>query len=237
MDEKPTFETDEITSAEQTYLKAIYMQTRTGQPTSTVALAEELNIRPASVTHMMQKLAENYPKLVSYRKHHGISLTAAGEKAALLIIRRHRLIEQFLYQILEYPLEAIHQEADILEHAVSPYFIDRIARLLQEPSYDPHGHPIPNENLILDTSRLLVLLSDLQPGDKGTVRQITDQNSVFLAYLQSIGLCPGTLLEVRQVNPVDSARQVFLNRTNQTHVLGKTMSDNIQVEIQPEAKQ
>lgn len=231
MDSKQVNEFDNLTTSEQTYLKTIYTQTRNFQPTSTLALAEALNIRPASVTNMLQKLENSHPDFVTYRKHYGISLTAEGEKAALRIIRRHRLIEQFLYQILEYPMDKIHQEAEVLEHAVSPYFIDRIAQLLDEPAFDPHGHPIPNSNLILEDSRKLVLLLDLHPGDNGIVRQISDQDHDLLIFLRSIGIYPGAEIKVMQVNPVDGTQQVMLVDGKQTQVLGKSIGSSIQVEI------
>lgn len=220
-----------ISASEQNYLKTIYNQTRTGQPTSTLALAEALEIRPASVTNMLQKLAKAYPELVTYRKHYGISLTPEGEREALRVIRHHRLIEQFLYQILDYPLDKIHPEAERLEHAVSPYFIDRLAQLLQEPVFDPHGHPIPDSNLVMEDSRQLVCLSTLNTGEKGIVRQITDQNPELLTFLHSIGLYPGKELEVLKVNPIDGTQQIILSNARETHVLGKLISTIVQVEI------
>ena len=156
-----------LSHAVQDYLKTIYIQTRGGQPTSMVALAEALDVRPASVTNMIQKLAETQPHLVNYLKHHGVTLTGEGERVALEIIRRHRLLEQFLFQMLEYPLEKIHAEAEELEHAISPYFEERIARILNDPAFDPHGDPIPDRELNITDRRKLAALSRLQPGRNG----------------------------------------------------------------------
>ncbi len=230
----PRPENKDTSASEENYLKTIFYQTRTGQPTSTLALAEALGIRPASVTNMLQKLAKAYPELVTYRKRYGISLTPEGEKEALRVIRHHRLIEQFLYQILEYPLDKIHPEAERLEHAVSPYFIDRMAQLLQEPVFDPHGHPIPDSNLVMEDSRQLVYLSTLNTGEKGIVRQIMDQNPELLTFLNSIGLFPGEELEIIKVNPIDGTQQIFLSHSRETHVLGRLISTNVQVEIKHE---
>ena len=222
----------EIVSASvQDYLKTIYSQTRSGQPTSTAALAEALEIRPASVTNMLKKLAENQPDLLVYRKRGGVSLTPEGEQAALRIIRRHRLIEQFLYQILDYPLDRIHQEAEELEHVVSPYFIERITQMLDDPAYDPHGHPIPDSNFVLNDTRNLTLLSALQPGQAGNVRQITDQNPELLVYLRAIGIFPGARIEIRQANPIDGTLQIQVQDVNETNVLGEAISKCIQVEL------
>ena len=222
---------DALSHSVQDYLKMIYVQTRDDQPTSTVALAEALDIRPASVTNMLQKLAETQPNLVVYRKHRGVSLTAEGEKAALQIIRRHRLLEQFLYQMLDYPLEKIHAEAEELEHAISPYFAERIAQLLNDPAFDPHGDPIPDRDLNVSDLRSLTLLSDLRPGEQGVVRLITNQNPELLIYLKAIGICPGTVLKVIQLNPIDGTQQIEILESAQTQVLGKTTGAFIQVEI------
>jgi DtxR family transcriptional regulator, Mn-dependent transcriptional regulator len=222
---------DALSHSVQDYLKMIYVQTRGGQPTRTGALAEALDIRPASVTNMLQKLAETQPNLVSYRKHHGVSLTPEGEKAALQIIRRHRLLEQFLYQTLEYPLEKIHAEAEELEHAISPFFAERIAQLLHDPAFDPHGDPIPDRDLNLIDSRTLAQLSDLRPGESGVVRLITNQNPELLVYLQTIGVCPGTALKIIQLNPIDGTQQIEILENGQTQVLGKIIGESIQVEV------
>ncbi len=219
-----------LSQSVQDYLKMIYVQTRSGQPTSTVALAAALDIRAASVTNMLQKLAENEPQMVNYRKHHGVMLTPAGERAALQIIRRHRLLEQFLYQMLEYPLEKIHAEAEELEHVISPYFAERIAQLLHDPAFDPHGDPIPDRDLNLTDSRNLILLSQLQPGEQGVVRLITDQSADLLGYLKAIGVCPGTLLRILQLNPIDGTQQIQILESGRTQVLGKAIGASIRVE-------
>jgi DtxR family transcriptional regulator, Mn-dependent transcriptional regulator len=224
---------DDLSHSVQDYLKVIYLQTRSGQPTSTVALAGALDIRSASVTNMLQKLAETQPNLVIYRKHHGVLLTPEGEKAALQIIRRHRLLELFLYKILEYPLEKIHAEAEELEHVVSPFFVERIAQLLQNPAYDPHGDPIPDRDLILSDPRALALLSDLHPGEEGVVRLITNQDPDLLMYLDSIKICPGAKLKIVQLNPIDGTQQVEVLDSGQIQVIGKAISENIQVERKP----
>jgi DtxR family transcriptional regulator, Mn-dependent transcriptional regulator len=223
---------DGLSHSVQDYLKIIFLQTRGGQPTSTVALAAALEIKSSSVTNMLQKLAETHPDLILYRKHHGVSLTPEGEKAALQIIRRHRLLEQFLYQTLEYPLEKIHAEAEELEHAISPYFVERLAQLLHDPEFDPHGDPIPDRELNLNDLRALVLLSELHPGESGVVRLITDQNPTLLVYLNAIGICPGARLKVIQANPIDGTQQVEILAPERTQVLGKAIGESIHVEVQ-----
>lgn len=224
--------TEEILSSSiQDYLKTIYLLTRDGQPTSTVALADALDIRPASVTNMLQRLVETQPELINYQKYQGVTLTPEGEKTALQIIRNHRLIEQFLYQVLEYPLEKLHPEAEKLEHVVSPYFIEQIVRLMGDPAFDPHGHPIPDLDLNLNDPRNLMLLSDLQPGQKGIIRQISNQNPEVLKYLYTIGFQPSSVISVIQLNPIDGTQQITTCENDETHVLGEMISTSIYIEV------
>src|SRR4030067_1334393 len=133
-----------LTIAVQDYLKAIYELTAGGEPANTTALATRIGIAPASVTGMIQKLSRIKPPLVEYRKHQGVKLTAQGRKAALEVIRHHRLIEAWLVQTLGYSWDEVHAEAEQLEHAISEDFEARIASALGNPERDPHGEPIPS---------------------------------------------------------------------------------------------
>jgi DtxR family Mn-dependent transcriptional regulator len=227
--EKPVDGT--LSASVQDYLKAIYAQTRDGQPTSTIALAEALDCRPASVTNMLQKLDETHPDLVIYVKHHGVLLTEKGKKAALEIVRRHRLLEQFLYQVLEYPLDRVHAEAEELEHVISPFFTEQLCHLLNDPIFDPHGDPIPDRDLNLHDPRVLSTLMDMELGRKGTVCHISNQSPDVLQYLNTIGIKPGSELRVTRVNPIDGTRQVEVVGSDQPQVLGKRISENILLEI------
>lgn len=209
----------------QNYLKTIYTCTR-GSPTiSTVSLAEALCVKPASVTNMLQKLNEIQPKLVDYQKRHGVSLTAQGEKVALTIVRRHRLLEQFLYKVLGYSWDTIHAEAEELEHVISPNFEDRLAVLLGEPEFDPHGEPIPNRELKLAKDEILIPLSQLLPGQAGSVRQVNSQQPELLAYLGEIGLCPGAAVQVLRRNPLDGALEVSVGQVK--HFFSTAISEAV----------
>ena len=141
----PTTEMDTLSHAEQNYIKLIYSQTRSGQPTSTVALAEALQIRPASVTNMLQNWPRTQAGLVDYRKHYGITLTEEGEKMALRIIRRHRLLEQFLFQCCSIRWRKSMKKPRNWSIAISPFFTEKIAALMEDPAFDPHGEPIPDK--------------------------------------------------------------------------------------------
>ena len=133
------------TESVDNYLKAIFHlgdggreRVRSGE------LAERLGVAPASVTNMVQKLAVSTPRFVEYERHHGVRLSRAGKRRALEIVRHHRLIETFLYEVLSYPLDEIHNEAERLEHFISESFEKRIATKLGDPQVDPHGHCIPS---------------------------------------------------------------------------------------------
>jgi DtxR family Mn-dependent transcriptional regulator len=140
------------TQSIQDYLKTIYELTQDGNAAGTNDLSMRLQIAPASVTGMVQKLAKSHPPLVVYKKHRGVTLTNEGERAALEVIRRHRLLETYLVTRLGYKQEEVHDEACRLEHVISEDFECRIASDLGNPGFDPHGAPIPNEDLIMPPS-------------------------------------------------------------------------------------
>ena len=127
------------------YLKAIFHLSSSGKRrVSSGELAERLRVAPASVTNMIQKLAVAKPPFVDYERHYGVRLSRAGKRRALEIVRHHRLIETFLYKVLNYPLGELHDEAERLEHFISESFEKRIAAKLGDPQVDPHGHCIPS---------------------------------------------------------------------------------------------
>jgi DtxR family Mn-dependent transcriptional regulator len=131
------------TVATEDYLKAIYkLQRRTGSATNS-SIAEELGVRPASVTGMVAKLV--HMGLALHAPYQGVHLSGDGEKVALEVLRHHRLVELYLTEYLGYPLDQVHAEADRLEHVISPMLEERIAERLGNPAVDPHGDPIPTK--------------------------------------------------------------------------------------------
>src|SRR5690349_2391225 len=138
-----------LTQNIQDYLKAIYNLAKSDGSASTTALAARLGVAAPSVTGMIQKLASSTPPLVVYRKHQGVTLTPEGERAALEVIRHHRLIETYLVENLGYGWDEVHAEADRLEHAISENLEARIAAALGNPVRDPHGEPIPTVELVM----------------------------------------------------------------------------------------
>lgn len=133
------------TESVDNYLKAIFhLSGEQKQRVSSGELAKRLRVAPASVTNMIQKLADAKPSFVEYERHYGVCLSRAGKRRALEIVRHHRLIETYLYEVLNYPIEELHDEAERLEHFISESFEKRIAARLGDPQLDPHGHCIPS---------------------------------------------------------------------------------------------
>ena len=132
------------TESVDNYLKAIFSLGGPAESRVTIkALAERLCVAPASVTNMLQKLASAPVSPVEYERHGGVQLSAAGKRRALEVLRHHRLIETFLYEVLDYPIDEVHDEAERLEHFISERFEERIAAKLGHPKIDPHGQSIP----------------------------------------------------------------------------------------------
>lgn len=191
-----------LTPSNQDYLKHIFSLTENGQPASTNALAERLGIAAASVTGMLQKLAVYNPPLVDYRKHQGVTLTAEGRHAALEVIRHHRLLESWLVSSLGYTWEEVHEEACRLEHVISEDLEARIAAALGNPKRDPHGHLIPDANLVLPVDETLPL-SGMRPGQRVVIVRVAEEDADFLHFLTQRGLVPGTLLNIIDYSPYD----------------------------------
>ena len=216
-----------LTISIQDYLKHIYELTENGESASTNALAKKLKISAPSVTGMVQKLANAKPALVEYQKHQGVTLTKEGRRAALEVIRHHRLLEAWLVQTLGYTWDEVHEEAERLEHVISEDFERRIAAAMGNPLRDPHGELIPTADLMMpleDTTPL----SALRPEQTGTIQCIKDPDADLLRYLESQGLVPGAQIEVREYSPFDHNLTVKVGR--KTTVLGLNVTSKIFIE-------
>jgi DtxR family Mn-dependent transcriptional regulator len=211
----------------QDYLKRIYELTENGQPASTNDLARELNVKPASVTGMIQKLAAEKPALVEYQKHQGVTLTAAGKRAALEVIRHHRLIETWLVQTLGYSWDEVHEEAERLEHVISEDFERRIAAALGHPLRDPHGELIPTADLKMPLDESTPL-SALRKNQSGKILCIKSADADLLRHLNELGLTPNTSIEVVDYSPFDHNLTVTAGK--RTSVLGLNITGKIFVE-------
>lgn len=221
--------TEPLTQTIQDYLKTIYDLSESNGSASTTALAARLGIAPASVTGMVQKLATINPPLVDYRKHQGATLTPAGKRAALEVIRHHRLIETYLVETLGYTWDEVHAEADRLEHVISEDFEARIAAVLGNPTRDPHGELIPTIELTMPADETLPL-SALRPPQKAVIVRVRADDSALLRHLESLGLIPEARVEVLQYSQFDQNIHLQVNENNPI-VIGSAISHKIFVEI------
>jgi len=214
----------------QDYLKRIYELTRSGQKASTSHLANTLGISAASVTNMLQKLSKCAPPYVIYEKHHGVELTEAGRKLALKILRRHRLIEHYLVETLGYTWDEVHQEAEILEHAMSPLLENRIDAALGFPRFDPHGDPIPDADLNLPDIQQ-VALSHIGVGQSGRIIRVPHEDPQVLRYLGKTGLRPGVHLTLLSRTPYDQTMRIRISGGDEEVIIGPSLGSQITIEL------
>jgi len=215
------------TESVDNYLKAIFALGGPGEErVSSTALADRLGVAPASVTNMLQKLAASPVPLVEYESRRGVRLSAAGKRRALEILRHHRLLETFLYEVLGYPIEEVHGEAERLEHFISERFEERIDAKLGRPRFDPHGHCIPalNGKMSKQSSRPL---SDIEEDGEFVVDSISDRDSMLLKRLSAHGITPGVRLRVLRSSPEEFA----LRAADRTKPLQLPLSDADAVRI------
>jgi DtxR family Mn-dependent transcriptional regulator len=218
--------TENLTQTIQDYLKTIYDLLEDTGAASTTALATRLGIAPASVTGMLQRLAGGTPPLVNYRKHQGVTLTPAGKRAALEVIRHHRLIETYLVQTLGYPWDEVHAEADRLEHFISEDFEARIAAALGNPSRDPHGELIPTVELTMPSDPALPL-SSLRPPQKAIILRVRADDPALLRHMESLGLVPGARVEAMLYSTFDQNISLKIGNQPTIIVIGEAISNRV----------
>jgi DtxR family Mn-dependent transcriptional regulator len=195
-------------STVENYLKAIYHgQAGLSAEASLVPMgqvAAALNVTPGTATTMVKALAE--AGLARYEPYSGVRLTAAGERLAVLVLRRHRLVELFLVQVMGMSWAEVHEEAEQLEHVVSERLIERMDEMLGRPTHDPHGDPIPTAEGTLARHHLDNLMT-CPVGVPLKVIRIADQDPEFLRFIESNGLKPGQPVQVEMRDPAaDSVR-------------------------------
>ena len=215
-----------ISDAVQDYAKAIYsLQERSDEPVSTSALAERLAVSPASASAMVKRLESL--GLVSRRPYHGVELTPAGQRVALEVIRHHRLLELYLAEALGMSWDRVHEEAEVLEHAISPELSELIAAKLGNPTHDPHGDPIPTADGEIEraSSRRL---GDLEQGERGIFVRVSDSDPEMLRWLSERGIAPGDRVEVLERQPFDGPLLVRFGSGD--HALGGGLVQMMRVE-------
>lgn len=216
-----------LSQAVEDYIKSIYIlesekEEEGGVPTTRIA--EALGVSSASVTNMIKKLAKM--GLVEYESYYGATLTETGRKVALEIIRHHRLLELYLKEVMGYSWDEVHEEAEKLEHHISELFEEKIAELLDHPTHDPHGDPIPSKDGVMpEIAR--TPLAEAEEGEKLLLGRVSDQDPELLRYLEKIGLIPGVELEILEKAPFKGPLTLRVEENEQ--VIGYEVALNLYV--------
>ncbi|MFA9290107.1 MAG: metal-dependent transcriptional regulator [Solirubrobacteraceae bacterium] len=216
-----------LTQTEENYLKTLFGIIADNYPrlqAGTNELACKLSLKPATVNDMLKKLKDK--NLVSYEKYGKISLTETGNKFALLVIRKHRLWETFLYDKLEFTWDEVHEVAEQLEHVNSDKLVDRLDKFLEFPKFDPHGDPIPNSNGTIIVEKRIAL-NQVEIGEYCLVVSVKDNSNLFLQHAMKLGLKINSKILVLSIQLYDDLMQIEINE--EKHTISKKFSDNILV--------
>jgi DtxR family Mn-dependent transcriptional regulator len=198
---------------------------------STSVLAEHLEVAPPSVSTMLKRLSQKTPPLVDYASHHGATLTEVGRRESLKVIRHHRLVETFLFQVLDYSWDEVHEEAELLEHYISERLEDRIATFLGHPEYDPHGAPIPTKDGHIPIDKY-VSLDVVNEGLSARVMRVDDGDGERLRYLKSLGLVPDAEVHITKIAPFDGPIHICVGcaESGIHHAIGSSIAKSVMVE-------
>ncbi|OLE60676.1 MAG: hypothetical protein AUG10_04615 [Gemmatimonadetes bacterium 13_1_20CM_2_70_10] len=210
-----------LTRSVEDYLKVIYHLSSQGGFAGTSDIAAMLDLAPPSVSGMVKRLSE--AGLIEHVPYRGVQLTAQGRRAALRMIRRHRVLETYLTQQLGYDWDGVHAEAERMEHAVSDDLIERMAGALGDPRYDPHGEPIPTAALEIEEVEL-VRLSEAAVGQALELREVATQDPARLRFLAEQGLTPGARLVVTDRQPFNGPTTVQLRGSSAARVVGQELA-------------
>jgi len=215
-----------LSRSKQDYLKALYALGAGGEVVSTSDLATRLSVSPPSVTHMLGRLDD--AGLVRHRPRGGARLTESGRRAALGIVRRHRILETFLVRVLGLDWSEVHEDAEVLEHHISDRVLEAIDRLIGHPVEDPHGHPIPDRRGRV-RMRSLMPLTAVPAGRRAIVREVRGADAARMARWKAVGLVPGASFAVRAVRDIDSVMEIDVGRRRL--VLGLVALEGLWVEL------
>ncbi len=210
--------------AAEDYLADIYRLQAAGESATTGIVADRRHVTPASTTSMFKRLARD--GLVTYREYEGVTLTEEGQRMALAVLRRHRLVERFLTDVLRLPWESVDDLADQMEHALPDAVVDALETLLGNPFTCPHGYPIPDREGRLEQAPLR-RLAELGPGESARVSLVDERIPGLLAYLDKVGMTLGVLVRVEAVNPVDDTMTIGVGDT--TLVVGPRVAQGVSV--------
>ncbi len=216
----------ELSLAEENYLKTIYHLSSAGQQqVSTNAIAQRLNTKPASVSDMINKLADK--GVITHVKYQGVNITEEGKKIALHIIRKHRLWEVFLVNKLKFHWDEVHEIAEQLEHVKSPLLISRLDKFLDYPKYDPHGDPIPDEDGVISLKPRSIL-SELEIGTTCQLVSMKDTGDIFLNYLDKLGMKIGSKIRILDKIEYDGSMEIEIDHEKKVNI-SRQAADNLLV--------
>jgi len=210
------------TLAEENYLKSIYHLSLNSSNVSTNQIAALLNTKASSVTDMLKKLADK--GLINYTPYQGVSLTAAGERIAVNIIRKHRLWEYFLVEKLDFKWDQVHEMAEEMEHISSTELIDRLDKFMGFPKYDPHGDPIPDCNGLFKIHNLKPV-SSIHVNEGGVICGVRDHSKAFLQYLEKQELTIGKKIQVAEIIEFDHS--MILQTENNKIQISRDVANNL----------
>ena len=221
--------TDPLRSpAIEDYAKAIYaLEARSSEPVTNNALAERLGVTPGSTSGMVKRMGEL--GLARHMPYRGVSLTTAGRRVALEVIRHHRLLELYLVESLGVPWDRVHQEAEVLEHVLSEELEELISAKLGDPTVDPHGDPIPTRELEIVEGETEAL-EQMQCGACGTFVRVSDSDPEMLRYLAQRGIAPGESFEVVDRQPFGGPLFVRFGGVGDAHPLGGELARAMRVQ-------
>ena len=211
------------TDSMEEYLETICKLSGEQSPVALSALADRLGVSSVSANEMIKKLVAR--GLVTYEPYKGVTLTAEGQTQALRVIRRHRLWERFLADVLGIPWDRVHEEACQLEHATSSLVEEKLARFLDEPETCPHGYPVTGTDCCCSEEGLP--LSHLEPGQRAVVLRVAEHNADLLRYLAELELRPQAVIEIEEVAPFDGPLTVRMGKYRR--VVGRQVASQITV--------
>jgi DtxR family Mn-dependent transcriptional regulator len=214
------------TDSMEQYLQTICRLGSEQSPVALSALADRLRISSVSANEMIKKLVMR--GFVIYEPYKGVTLTAEGQTQALRVIRRHRLWERFLADVLGIPWDRVHEEACQLEHATSPLVEEKLAQFLNEPETCPHGYPVAGTDCCYDDEEGL-LLSEMEPSQRAVVLRVADHNADLLRYLAELELRPQAVVEIEEVAPFDGPLTVRIGECRR--VIGRQVASQVTVQI------
>jgi len=214
------------TLAEENYLKSIYHLSMNAENVSTNQLAALLNTKASSVTDMLKKLADK--SLINYTPYQGVTLTDAGQKIAVNIIRKHRLWEYFLVEKLNFKWDEVHEMAEEMEHISSNELIDRLDKFMDYPKYDPHGDPIPDCNGLFKTHHLKPV-STVAIHEGGVICGVRDHSAAFLQYLEKQALTIGKKITVAEIIEFDHS--MILQTEGKQIQISREVANNLLISL------